>query len=70
MEQPTIEDAEVLAARYGAEGVLILAIAGGRYGVASWAQNKAKCRQMAGVVEDMHDRILSGQIDLGKEFVT
>lgn len=61
---PTIADAKSLVKKYGLNGVIVIHFKGEQFGYVEYGQNKAWCKVMKRVADDIHDAIQNGEIAL------
>jgi hypothetical protein len=62
-EFPTVRMARHLARQLGLDGVVIVGIAGGQVGSASYGSTVAQCRQLAPIVDRLVEALGCGEID-------
>lgn len=64
MSEPTIVDAKALASKYRKRAVLIIGLGGASFGSSSYGMTREDCRRAARLLDQIGDRISTGDIDL------
>lgn len=63
MPDPSITDARCMARRYGKEVLVIFHFRGGRFGYASYGENRALCDRAGEFAEAIAGRLEVGEIE-------